>query len=73
MGMDAVEALKTRRSGRKYSKDSVPREVVEDIVDCARLAASANNLQPWEFVAVTAAKTRKRLSELVDIFDRFSK
>ncbi len=31
----------------------MPRETVEDLVDCGRLAATAINIQPWEFVAVT--------------------
>jgi len=51
--MDCIEALKTRRSIRAYSGEPVSRETIEDIVDCGRLAATANNAQPWEFVVVT--------------------
>ena len=51
--MDCIEALKTRRSVRAYTDEPVSRSVIEDIVDCGRLAASATNIQPWEFVAVT--------------------
>ena len=50
--MDCIEALKTRRSVRAYTGEPVSREVIEDIIDCGRLAATAINLQPWEFVAV---------------------
>jgi nitroreductase len=64
--MDAIEALKTRRSVRTYRRDPVPREVVEDIVDCARLAASAINVQPWEFVAVTDGDTRREIAAATD-------
>jgi len=46
----AIEAIKRRRSIRKYRPDPVPREIIEDIVDCGRLAPSARNDQPWEFV-----------------------
>ena len=53
--MDAILALKTRRSVRAYEPRPVPREIIEDIIDCGRLAASANNVQPWEFVVVTEA------------------
>lgn len=63
--MDALEALKTRRSVREYSPEPVPRKVVEDLVDCGRLAATARNVQPWEFVAVTDAATRKQLARTV--------
>lgn len=51
--MDAIEALKTRRSVRAYTGEPVTREQIEEIVDCGRLAASARNRQPWEFVVVT--------------------
>jgi nitroreductase len=64
--MDALEVLKTRRSVRAYSNRPVPREVLEDIIDCARLAASAINIQPWEFVMVTGAAMRRKLAELTD-------
>lgn len=64
--MDAIEALKTRRSIRKYLEKPVPKEIIEDIIDVGRLAATANNLQPWEFVVVTDAKMRKQLAAITD-------
>ena len=51
--MDAITALKTRHSVRAFENRPVPKEILEDIVDCGRLAASAINIQPWEFVVVT--------------------
>lgn len=64
--MDALDAIKTRRSVRAFKPDSVPRELVEDLVDCGRLAATAINRQPWEFVAVTDPRTRRALAEITD-------
>jgi nitroreductase len=64
--MDAIEVLKTRRSVRAFTTQPVPREVIEDILDCARLAASANNVQPWEFVVVTDVALRRRIAETTD-------
>jgi nitroreductase len=64
--MDAILALKTRRSVRSYRADPVPPKIVEDIVDCGRLAATARNRQPWEFVAVTDARERKQFADLID-------
>lgn len=63
--MDALECLKTRRSVRAYDPRPLPRELVEDVVDCARLAPTAMNHQPWSFVAVTDASARARLAEKV--------
>ena len=65
--MDAIEALKTRRSIRGYTGKPVSRETIEKIIDCGRLAATARNLQPWEFVVVTerrAARTAGRAGQL---------
>lgn len=64
--MDAIDALKTRRSVRAFTAQPVPRELIEQIIDCARLAASANNVQPWEFVVVTDAALRRRIAEITD-------
>jgi nitroreductase len=68
--MDAICALKTRRAVRAYTDEPVAREVLEDIVDCARLAASAINIQPWEFVVVTAPGTLARIAAVTD-FGKF--
>lgn len=64
--MDAIEALKTRHSVRAFTPQAVPREVLEDIIDCGRLAASAINIQPWEFVVVTDAQMRRQIGEATD-------
>jgi len=63
--MDAIECLKTRRSIRAYEERSVPKTLIEEIVDCARLAATAMNAQPWEFVIVTERDARERIAEVV--------
>jgi nitroreductase len=54
--MQAIEALKTRRSIRAYTAQPVKREVIEEIIDCARLAPTAMNDQPWDFVVITDKK-----------------
>jgi nitroreductase len=51
--MQAIEAMKTRRSIRTYTALPVERKIIEEIVDCARLAPTAMNDQPWEFVVIT--------------------
>jgi nitroreductase len=52
--MTAIEAIKSRRSIRTYEQKPVDRATIEEIVDCARLAPTAMNDQPWDFVVVTA-------------------
>lgn len=50
--MDLLEVIKNRRSIRKYKDKEVSSELVEDLIQCARLAPSAKNRQPWKFVIV---------------------
>ena len=64
--MEAIEALKTRRSKRKFLPKPISKEVVEDIIDCGRLAPSAVNIQPVEFIVVTKGEIRKRIAEMAD-------
>ncbi len=64
--MDAIIALKTRRSVRSFETRPVAREIIEDIIDCGRLAASAVNIQPWEFVVVTDARLKRQIAETTD-------
>jgi len=64
--MDCIEALKTRRSIRVYEDKPVPKELLEEIVNCARLAPTAINIQPWEFIVVTDAETRKKIADITD-------
>ena len=64
--MDAIEALKTRRAVRAYTSAPVPREIIEDIIDCGRLAATAINIQPWEFVVVTSPLVRRSIAHTTD-------
>jgi nitroreductase len=68
--MEAIEALKTRRCVRVYTGQSVPREVIEDIIDCARLAPTARNEQPWAFVVVTDSKRLHDIAQKTD-FGKF--
>jgi len=59
--MDAMEAILSRRSIRKYTKEPVSDESVKEILEAAMNAPSAGNEQPWHFVIV---KDRKILDEI---------
>jgi len=63
--MDAIQAIKTRRSVRAYQNKPVPRDILADLVDCARLAPSAMNGQQWEFVVITRPDTFDALAKLI--------
>ncbi len=53
--MEFTELIRTRVSIRNYAPDkTVPREILEKILDAGRLAPSAVNYQPWKFVVVSS-------------------
>jgi nitroreductase len=64
--MDALEALRGRRSVRSYENTPVSRELIEQIVDAGHLAATGRGVEPWEFVVVTDSGMRKRFAEICD-------
>jgi nitroreductase len=51
--MTLEEAVRGRRSIRKFRKDPIPEEILREIIDQARWAPSWGNTQPWEFVVLT--------------------
>jgi len=59
--MDALEAIRKRRSIRKYTGDPIPRADLETIIDAGRLAATGSNQQPWDFIVVTEREMIHRL------------
>jgi nitroreductase len=63
--MDARLAISSRREVRNYAETPIPPEVEERILDAGRLAGNAQNVQPWRFLIVESAETRKQLAELV--------
>jgi len=62
--MDVIEAIEARRSIRKYQGKPVPEEVLDKILEAARIAPSASNVQSWKFKVVTDLATRKQLRQL---------
>ena len=59
-----MNEIETRRSIRKYKQGDVSRELIERIVDAARLAPSAKNRQPWRFIVYTGAQKEKLLDTM---------
>jgi len=58
--MEAIEAIMTRRSVRKFEKKQIPDAVLEKIIKAGTYAPSALALQPWGFVVVQDQKFLKK-------------
>jgi len=61
--VEALEAITSRRSIRRFEDKPVPEELVSRVMDAARHAPSANNSQPWEFVIVTEKSLKEKISK----------
>jgi nitroreductase len=59
--MEVLEAIKGRRSVRLFANQPVSEEKVKTLIDAARRAPSAGNIQPWEFVIVKKVETKHKL------------
>lgn len=60
--METIEAIKERRSIRKYVEKEIPKEILTDLIDCARLAPTGNNKQAWKFVVITDQGIRENIA-----------
>jgi nitroreductase len=64
--MDVLEAIKTRRSIRKYSDRPIEEEKLCRVLEAARLAPSSANGQNWRFIVV---RDKDKISQLMDAAD----
>jgi nitroreductase len=62
--MDALEAMRTIGSCRRYRADDVPDEVVYRAVETARFAPQGGNRQPTRLVVVRDRAKKERLRDL---------
>ena len=61
--MDVFTAIQGRRSIRKYKPAPVEEKKLSQVLEAARLAPSAGNLQNWRFVVVRDETARRRLAK----------
>lgn len=59
--MELTKVIEERRSIRKYKPDPVPNDLIQKILESARIAPSASNRQPWHFIVVKDAEKKKAL------------
>lgn len=66
--MELQEAIRGRRSVRKFKAQPVPRETLQKILDLATWAPSGMNRQEWFFVVVQGGKREELLKIFSDCF-----
>ncbi|MFC1982366.1 nitroreductase family protein [Chloroflexota bacterium] len=61
--MDVTEAIRTRRSIRRYKPDPVDEETLKTVLEAARLAPSWGNKQCWRFIVVRDNNVKAELAD----------
>lgn len=51
--LDVMQAVRNRRSIRRFTQEPLPREALANILEAARLAPTGVNMQPFQFAAVS--------------------
>jgi nitroreductase len=64
--MEVLDAIRTRRSIRKYKSEPIPKEKLKTILEAARLAPSAGNRQPWRFIVVQNVDRKKTVAQIAN-------
>ena len=70
--MDVLEAIRNRRSIRKYKDTKVEDDKVSAILEAGQWAPSASNKQPWHFIVVRDKDMREKLAD-AHTYGRFMK
>lgn len=59
--MEFMDVIRKRRSIRRYKPNPVPDDVLNQILEAARLAPSGGHRQPWHFIVVRNPETKAKL------------
>ena len=65
--MEVLEAIKTRRSIRKYRPTTVDGKTIELVLEAARWAPSWKNTQCWRFIVVRHGNIKTELSDMLGV------
>ena len=60
--MDVAQAIRSRYSCRNYTGKPLERDKLRAVLEAARLAPSAKNLQDWRFVVVTDGQLKEKVA-----------
>src|SRR3989442_15935953 len=66
--MEVLEAIKSVKSVSKYKPDPVPEQKVQAVVNAARFALPADNLQPWKFIVASDEDVKRKLASACKIW-----
>ena len=68
--LSVLKLIAKRGSIRRYKDKPIPENDLLNIIEAARLAQSAANRQPWQFIVVTDKEVRERIADAAHWQDR---
>jgi nitroreductase len=63
VAMDVLEAIKGRRSIRKYKPDPLPDDMLDEVLEAVRWSPSWTNTQCWEVIDIREPEIKARVAE----------
>lgn len=61
--MEFLEAIKSRRSIRKFKSEPIPDSFINELLEAGRIAPSGSNLQPTRYVVIKSEEARAKLKQ----------
>jgi nitroreductase len=62
--------MRRRRTVREFSREPVPRDIIDAAIEAAATAPSGANREPWKFVVVEDAEVKRRIREAAEAEER---
>ncbi|MCP1715733.1 nitroreductase [Methanocalculus alkaliphilus] len=59
-----VTIIQARHSIRHFKDTPIPEDIIRKVLDCAKSAPSARNIQPWIFGTITDQTLRSQIADL---------
>ena len=66
--MDAIEAIRTRTSVKRFKQEPVSREAIEQLLEAGAQAPNHHKVRPWRFVVVSGEARNKMGDVMADVF-----
>lgn len=71
--MDVIDAINNRRAYRSLKPVKITKNIVNDLINCAKLSASCFNYQPWRYIFVYKPKVLKKMHEALSTGNEWAK
>ena len=71
--MKITEALKTRKSVRKFTGKVIDQNVLKELFEAAKWTASSKNTQPWKIVVVSGQRKKDLMNKLLQAYENGEK